>query len=306
VNISVRCPRLVPIARATAPGPSGLIAFRADVGNGDQIYTIRADGTGQRLLTSLPGNAEQPHWSPESNRIVFEFDPADPTATDFCNVAYMNRNGGGLTILPLGNGDQCEGSPTFSADGKRIYYEGFDGVSRDAIYSMKLNGTDREFVSNCQGSGATDPEVSPDGTMISFTCFSPDGDQALFDANIDGSGLRQLTPFSFEVGTKADWSPASRRIMFITQAGGTTNTATIRPDGTGLTYVTNNSPGGPSAFGNSYSPDGAWILLRLEQDGLFALYKIHPDGTGLTQVTPFSGFRPRGMAWGSALAGGRG
>jgi Tol biopolymer transport system component len=91
--------------------------------------------------------------------------------------------------------------------------------------------------------------------MISFTCFSPDGDQALFDANIDGSGLRQLTPFSFEVGTKADWSPDSRRIMFITQAGGTTNTATIRPDGTGLTYVTNNSPGGPSAFGNSYSPD---------------------------------------------------
>ena len=29
---------------------------------------------------------------------------------------------------------------------------------------------------------------------------------------------------------------------------------------------------------------------------------IHPDGTDLTQITPFSDFRPRNMAWGSALA----
>jgi len=78
------------------------------------------------------------------------------------------------------------------------------------------------------------------------------------------------------------------------------NTATIRPDGTGLFWVTNYPAGGPLAFGNSYSPDGQWIVLRLEEDGLYALYKIHPNGTGLEQITPFSDFRPRGMAWGSA------
>jgi hypothetical protein len=43
--------------------------------------------------------------------------------------------------------------------------------------------------------------------------------------------------------------------------------------------------------------------LRIEQNGLYALEKIHPDGTDLTQITPFSNFRPRNMAWGSALAG---
>jgi hypothetical protein len=42
--------------------------------------------------------------------------------------------------------------------------------------------------------------------------------------------------------------------------------------------------------------------LRIEQDGLSALFQIHPDGTDLTQITPFSDFRPRNMAWGSALA----
>ena len=223
---------------ATIPGPNGLIVFRAVTGDGSsQVFTIAPDGSGQRQLTHLAGDAFGPHWSPESNRIVFEVDSPNNCA----NVATMNRNGGGMRILPLANGDVCEASPTFSADGHRIYYEGFDGANRDAIFSMKLNGTDRRLVSDCQGTGVTDPEVSPDGTMISFTCFSDEG-QVLFDANIDGSGLRQLMPYS--AGVKADWSPDSQRIMFFTG----------------------------------------------------------PDGSDLTQMTGFSTFRPRNMAWGSALA----
>ncbi len=283
---------------ATVPGPNGLIVFRADEANGGQVYTIRTDGTDQRQLTHLAGFTYLPHWSPESSRIVFEYDP--PTAC--ANVATMNRNGGGARMLPLANGDVCEGSPTFSADGHRIYYEGFDGVSRDAIFSMALNGNDRHFVSDCEGTGVTDPEVSPDGTMISFTCYSAEGEGALFDANIDGSGLHQLTAYSDEVGNKSDWSPDSRRIMFITTADDQVNTWTIARDGSDRTAVTDYPPGGTRALGNSYSPDGQWILLRIEEGDLSALFKIHPDGSGLTQITPFSGFKPRNMAWGSALA----
>ena len=293
---------------ATLPGPNGLIVFRGEVAGSGQLYTIRPDGTEQQQITNLPGDAFLPHWSPQSNRIVFEFDPANVVNNDFCHIATMNRNGGGLQILPLANGDQCEAAPTFSADGHRIYYEGFDGVSRDAIFSMKTNGTDRRFLTDCQGTGLTDPEVSPDGTMISFTCYSDEGG-ALFDANIDGSGLRQLTPFSAQVGNKSDWSPDSQRIMFISTPGEGTpqaqvNTFTIARDGTDLRAITNFPPGGTRAFGNSYSPDGQWISVRIEQGGLFALFQIHPDGSDLTQITPFSStFRPRNMAWGTALAG---
>jgi len=122
---------------ATVPGPNGLIVFRAVTSQGSQIFTIGPDGSGQRQLTNLAGDAFLPHWSPESNRIVFEFDPANPVDNEFCNIVTMNRNGGGMRVLPLANGDVCEASPTFSADGHRIFYEGFDGVSRDAIFSMK-------------------------------------------------------------------------------------------------------------------------------------------------------------------------
>jgi Tol biopolymer transport system component len=293
---------------ATVPGPNGLIVFREGEPDG-QIYTIGPDGSGQQQLTNLPGDTFLPHWSPQSNRVVFEFDPDNPVDNVFCQIAMMNRNGGGLTIFPVANGDACEASPSFSPDGHRIYYEGFDGVSRDAIFSMDLNGKDRRLVSDCQGTGLTDPEESPDGTMISFTCYDPDGNSALFDANIDGSGLRQLTPFSTEVGNKSDWSPDSRRIMFISTGTNDdqVNTWTIGRDGNDLQQVTN-YPTGTRAFGNSYSPDGKWILLRIEQDvasGGFvsALFKIRPDGNDLTQITSFSTFRPRNMAWGTALAG---
>ncbi len=195
-----------PSALATVPGPDGLIAFRADTGSGDQIYTIRPDGTGQTQLTFLDGdNLLQPHWSPDSRLIVFELDTPDSCA----NVAYMNADGTNMVVLPLANGDICEAMPSFSPDGQRIYYEAFDG-HRDAIWSMALDGTDRHWVTSCLGRGVTDPEVSPDGTMIAFTCFSRRG-SALFDSNIDGSHLRQLTPFSFDVGTKEDWSPDSAR-----------------------------------------------------------------------------------------------
>lgn len=78
---------------ATVPGLNGVIVFRAVTGDGSsQVFTIASDGSGQRQLTNLAGDGFLPHWSPESNRIVFEFDPANPVGNDFCNIATMNRN----------------------------------------------------------------------------------------------------------------------------------------------------------------------------------------------------------------------
>jgi TolB protein len=139
--------------------------------------------------------------------------------------------------------------------------------------------------------------------MLSFTCFSRDG-AALFDSRINGSGLRQLTPYSFQVGTRADWSPDSRRILFISTPGEGTpqaqvNTATINADGSGLKWLTSFGPGDLRAFGNSYSPDGQWIVLRVENGDQSALFKMPADGGDLKQITDYSSFRPRGMTWGS-------
>ena len=295
---------LAPAAPAAYPGPNGLIAFRADTDNGSQVFTINPDTLQQVQLTHVDGDAQgAPHWNSDSSQITFEYDPANVTNNDFCHVATMNADGSGLTFLPLANGDQCEATPNFSADGTRLFYEGYNGKHRDDIWSMKLDGSDRRLVTACEGRGVIDPEPSPDGKMLAFTCYSRSGG-ALFVSRIDGSALRRLTPYSFNVGNHEDWSPDSRRIMFIAQQNEGTpdfqvNTATIAADGSDLQWVTNYPAGGLRAYGNSYSPDGQWIVLRMEDGDQNALFKMKTDGSDLTQITPYSSVRPRGMTWGS-------
>jgi Tol biopolymer transport system component len=255
------------------------------------------------LLRQFDGDvASAPHYTPDKTMFTFELD----TYATCANVVTMDVNGNSANVLPHGNGDVCEASPTFSADGKQIFYEGYNGKHRDAIFSMNLDGSDRRLITTCQGHGVTDPETSADGRMLSFTCFSKDGGQALFDSRINGSVPRQLTPYSFQVGTRADWSPDSKRILFISAHDdiGQVNTAPISADGSDLKWLTNFGPGDLRAYGNSYSPDGQWIVLRVEKpdgSGGFqsALFKMPADGGALTQITAYSDFRPRGMTWGS-------
>jgi len=293
-------------AGAAYPGQNGLIAFRAVNDNGSGVYTIDpANPANQVLVHQFDGDvASAPHYTPDKTMFTFEVD----TDATCASVVTMDVDGSNVNVLPHANGDVCEASPTFSADGKRIFYEGYNGKRRDDIFSMNVDGSDRRLITACEGRGVTDPETSADGKMISFTCFSKAG-QALFDSRTNGSGLRQLTPYSFQVGTRADWSPDSKRILFISTPNEGTpqaqvNTATINADGSGLTWLTNFAPGGLRAFGNSYSPDGNWIVLRVEQNdgsGGFqsAIFKMPADGGALTQITAYSDFRPRGLTWGS-------
>lgn len=293
-------------AEASYPGPNGLISFRAIVDGHSQVFTIDPASLAQVQLTHLTDGdvGASPHWSPDTRTLTFEFDPSNACA----QVATMKANGDNLTLLPLANGDVCEASPAFSADGTRIFYEGYNGKHLDVIWSMNLDGSDRRLITACEGTGVTDPEPSPDGQMLAFTCFSRTG-QALFDSGINGNHLRQLTPYSAGVGIHEDWSPDSRRIMFITTSNegspdAQINTWTIGADGSDLLQVTAYPPGGLRAYGNSYSPDGRFIVMRIEKDdgsGGFqsALFTIQPNGANLTQMTAYSDFRPRGMVWGS-------
>lgn len=294
-------------APAAYPGPNGLISFRATTGEHSQLFTIDPVSLDQVQLTHLTDGdvSSAAHWSPDMSTLTFEVDPANGCA----QVATLPATGGDPNLLPLANGDACEAAPTFSADGARIIYEGYNGKRRDALYSMNRNGSDRRIVTACQGRGVTSPEASPDGRMLAFTCTSRDG-SALFVSSVRGSQLRQLTPYSMQVGFHEDWSPDSRRIVFITASNEGTpqaqvNTWTIDADGSGLVQLTDYLPGGLRAYGNSYSPDGRLIVMRIEKDdgsgGLqSALFTIPVTGGTSTQMTAYSDFRPRGMVWGSA------
>lgn len=95
------------------------------------------------------------------------------------------------------------------------------------------------------GGGDIPGESSPDGRRFVFMRAKPGPEPtpdigqsgALFVENVDGSGLRQITPYglanSHDNGL-AHWSPDGHTILF---AGENGSLLTIRPDGTGLRKI---------------------------------------------------------------------
>jgi Tol biopolymer transport system component len=170
---------------------------------------------------------------------------------------------------------------------------------------MNLSGEDRRLITTGSGIQVGNPEVSPDGTRVSF--YDDNGQdfgQALSVVDIDGSNFHRLTPFTLDIGPVQAWAPDGSRITLTPDADFpdhlSPNVATINPDGSDLRSVTSYTAGGAAAFGGSYSPDGRWIVFRLQgkSASTFGLFKIRPDGTQRTLIAQLP-FAPHTIDWGT-------
>lgn len=285
-----------PSALATYPGHNGLIAFYSATSAGNQIFTVRPNGKDLRQLTHVDGDAGSADWSPDGRLIAF-----DIGTEDGASVAIMNADGSNLRVLPNPDG-VAQVDPSFTPDGRRLVVVVVDlAADTDTTWTMNLDGSDRRLL---LPRSAEDPNLSPDGRLLAFLGFDGPPPGALMTTSIGGGQVHQLTPFSFDVGSKLDWAPDGQRLGFIHNAnfaipGGSANIATIRPDGTDLRFLTHYSGGEVNAFFGSYSPDGRWIVFRLEDHGRYGLYKMRPDGSHLKPILPLSDFAPRFIDWGA-------
>jgi len=144
----------------------------------------------------------------------------------------------------------------------------------------------------------------PDGKLITFVRIKTDQRlQALFAVRPDGTGLHQLTPYSWNVAIKHDWSPDGKLIVLTTNAdylrpSESANLVTIRPDGSGKTNLTKFTAAKENAFAGSFSPDGTQIVFRIESGDSYSLAVIDRDGGNLHRITTGTG-RPRFIDWGT-------
>ena len=296
------------VAQATMPGDNGRIVFTAPTDAGSQLFTVRPNGTGLRQVTHVDGDALNADWSPDGRRIVFTIG-----SETSARIAIVRADGRHLRILPQPTG-VFDDQPSYSPDGRRIYFERFTlATNDDAIWSMKKDGTDQRRVLGPFPNGiVTDPNVSPDGRTLSFqgwdgTVVGPPPVEhpalGLFTARIDGSRIKQIRPFRTDQTIKADWAPNGQRIAVTENANffrpdDSANIVTMRRDGSHRRRLTNFHDGQTNAYFGSYSPDGRWLVFRLEKDGLFGLYRMHPDGSHVRQILPLSPFRPSLIDWG--------
>ncbi len=295
-------------AAATMPGENGLIAFSSQTLSGVQIFTVRPNGRDLRQITHVAGDASNVDWSPDGERVAFSW--GTETAA---RIVVMRANGTGLRVLPQPNG-VFDDQPSFTPDGRYIFFERFTQATQDdSIWRMTTDGKDQHRILGPFPHGfVTDPNISPDGRTLSLQGSdgslvgpAPDLEPArgLFTAHVNGEHLVQIRPFSADETIKADWAPNGGRIAVTENANhfrsaDSANIVTMRPDGSGIRQVTRFKDPAVNAYLGSYSPNGRWLVYRLDSHGLFGLYRIRPDGTHRQVILPLSTFRPFLIDWG--------
>jgi TolB protein len=291
-------------ASATAPGRNGRIAFKRYLGpdrTSGAIFTVAPGGFGERQLTTPPAGGSDDFADNASDGSFVAFQ----RCFDFCQIAIV-RSGGGAPVAvtpgcpPGGAPPACTDDyyPAISPDTREIAFvrgsgpfDADDNIEHAAIWIMRADGRHARALTQPRSRVQEDNEVqwAPDGRRLVFTrVILATQQHAVFTIRADGTGLRQLTPYSLDAGDGPDWSPDGSRILFRiheSQDFLNSNLATIRPDGSGFRLLTHVPPT-RMVLSASYSPDGRFVTAALGGlGGLPDVFVMRADGTGERHVT---------------------
>ncbi len=261
-----------PAQAQPARDPGLIVAARfSDANDGNpQLVAVNPQTGAAEVLTS--GNQDGvPDLSPNGRTVVFErcVNAADCDQVGKINVWVMRTDGSSAHPLTTCDGTSCLGAfdPAFSSDGRYITFAqdllDDQGVNFNGIFIMKADGTHARRVTHQGPDSLPDgaPQFSPDGRHLVFHRELADGTHQLFTVGVDGTGLHELLPGVD--GSAPSWSPDGRRIAFtlVRHDGDSTRfyVATVHPNGTGLTLVTNNPPG-EGSFAPDFSPDATKVV----------------------------------------------
>jgi TolB protein len=296
-------------AGAKVPGPNGQIVFtRYDFEAGNaHLFVTSPEGLGEQQLP--PDFADNGAWSPDGSQLQLNI--CCPTGPP--RPATIGADGTGFDLLSVPDlpADGAVACRAWSPDGSELLcqFMGDSDHSLDGIYAMRASDgavlrrlTVNPFPPTGDFGGGDIPgDYSPDGTRFVFMRAKPgagpvpDRNQsgALFVENVDGTGLRQITPYglanSHDNGV-ARWSPDGSEILFaaVHSRFRSASLYVVHPDGGGLRPIPLHTGGSAYlAFTPDWSPDGTRIVfsLFLPKSGREDIYRARADGTDLTPVT---------------------
>ncbi|MDQ3674880.1 MAG: hypothetical protein M3365_10940 [Gemmatimonadota bacterium] len=189
--------------RSPSWGPSGDIVFSSRLTGSDQIYRLAPGATDPVRLTTGGAADQNPRFSPDGLRIVFQSN----RGLDF-DIYVMNSDGSSVSNLTQLRGD--DRFPTWTPDGGRVVWTRFDGeVNGFDLYSIEAAGGAATPIVATEFNELA-PSVSPDGESVVYqTDRSPPF--GLYIAPLSGGPGRPLRPDNASA-TGSDlgpwWGPA--------------------------------------------------------------------------------------------------
>ena len=233
-------------------GTRGIAATRIAFIDGTKLKIVDSDGANERILPTA-GAALSPAWSPSGKSIVYV--DADDRGTRIAQFdlrtmrpRLFSASNRGLNITPV-----------YTRDGKNIVWAS-GGDAPAELLLANANGEDTvavPFVGR-RGAETTSPSFSPDGKQMVFMSPVPLTPQ-LYTMNVDGTGLRLLTPVvpgkrSYRTGP--EWSPNGDEIAYQQQSGDF-QVWTIRLKDRVMTQLTNEGENEDP----SWAPDGRHLAI---------------------------------------------
>jgi tol-pal system beta propeller repeat protein TolB len=233
-------------------GTRGVAASRIAFIDGTKLKIVDSDGANARVIPTV-GAALSPSWHPSGRYLVYV--DADDRGTRIAQIDLRTMK----PRLLSASSRALNITPVYTKDGKNIVWAS-GGDSPAELVLASAAGDDsvpKAFVGRT-GFETTSPSFSPDGKQIVFMSPRPLTPQ-LYTMNVDGTGLRLLTPVvagkrSYRTG--ADWSPSGEEIAF-QQQNGDFQVWTIRVKDRVMTQLTNEGENEDPAW----APDGRHLSI---------------------------------------------
>ncbi|HKP69180.1 MAG TPA: FG-GAP-like repeat-containing protein [Pyrinomonadaceae bacterium] len=278
-------------AIAVRPQLPNEIAFAGD----DRVYVIRADGTGQRAITSQAIGTERPRWSRDGRQIVFTKGDVQYLSP---SIWKMHANGSNQTFVlnEVSADGLIPSQPVFSPNGDRIAYVGcecfFDG---DAILIANADGSNSIWVTGWHIS-TNGLDWSPVGERLVYSEVVNFGPTQFYRiSSIDTNGTDGLVLTALGQGSNFDpvWSPDGSKIAFVSDRDGNSEIYTMNSDGTHQGRITYSTADDRDP---AWSPDGTRLAFSSNRNGPYNIYVVNDDGTNEFQVTQ-NAFNSRSPHW---------
>lgn len=158
------------------------IAYLDNLANGPDrdIFTVRADGTEKRQITSDSAQETSLSWSPDGTKIAYSYRLSPVQREHTLAVVDLNTR----AITPLYTAPDRIGDVSWSPDGQRIAFSMADGASSH-IYTIQPDGEQFLRLTSATRSNIM-PRWSPDGSLISFSASSPGEPYRLYVMSAEG------------------------------------------------------------------------------------------------------------------------
>jgi len=137
------------------------IVYLHKPGLGGRLFVMRADGSGAHPITRPGASGEDPQFSPDGGKIVFDAGTTIYTV----NADGTHRH----KVIALHGGTAVYG-PTFSPDGQWLAFaweRRYKRTSRIQIYEVRVDGSHLRRLTAGPGN-PQDADFSPDGSEIAF------------------------------------------------------------------------------------------------------------------------------------------